>query len=483
MVELRPKTWKQLRMITSRQVDIWRNSASETQVLEFKEAVNQFDSRKLNKYCVAIANEGGGHLLLGIADKPPRRVVGTKAYDDLMDLTAKLFHERGFRVEVEEVIHPDCRVLVFIIPPRPRGTAYHYKGSYLMRAGEELVSMSEDHLRKIFSEGNEKVNFESQVAMVGVSAEEVISLLDTQSYFDLIQIPYPAERDGVLDRFCRENLIIREDVTYSVTNLGAILFAKNLELFESLSRRAVRVTTYNGTSKLKTKRDLIGKKGYALGFQGLIDYIESQLPTNEVIGKALREAVPMYPQIAIRELVANALIHQDLDSKGNSVSIDIYDNRIEISNYGLPCIETNRFIDEYQSRNEKLADLMRRLRICEEKGSGIDKVIGHVEAFQLPPPDIRAGQLRTIVTLYAHKPFENMDRSEKLRACYQHCVLRYILGEKMSNQSLRERLGLNNRQSDVASRIVSITVEEGLIKLEDPDSTSRRYAKYIPYWA
>ena len=234
---------------------------------------------------------------------------------------------------------------------------------------------------------------------------------------------------------------------------------------------------------MNTKRDVFGKKGYAVGFSGLVDYINGQLPANEVIGKALREAVPMYPEIAIRELVANALIHQDLQQAGNNISIDIYDNRLEISNPGLPCIETDRFIDEYQSRNERLADLMRRLRICEEKGSGIDKVISAIEAFQLPPPDIRTGQVRTTVVLFAHKDLGEMDRGDKLRACYQHCVLSYILGEKMTNQSLRERFGLSSRQSDVASRLVSAAVDEGLIKLEDPTSTSRRYAKYIPYWA
>jgi ATP-dependent DNA helicase RecG len=172
-----------------------------------------------------------------------------------------------------------------------------------------------------------------------------------------------------------------------------------------------------------------------------------------------------------------------LNETGASVSIDIYSNRLEISNPGLPCIEADRFIDEYQSRNERLADLMRRLRICEEKGSGIDKVVSHIEAFQLPPLDIRIGQKRTVTTLTAYKEFNEMDKSDKVRACFQHCVLRYLIGEKMTNQSLRERFGLNSRQSDVASRIVGLAVEEGLIKLEDPDSSSRRYAKYIPYWA
>lgn len=469
--------------ITHEQIDIWRSVTSETQNLEFKEAKTQFDNRKLFRYCVALANEGGGHLILGVADKEPRAVVGSKAFNNTVEMESIVFNTLGFRVDIEEVQHPDGRVVIFSIPSRPRGTAYDHEGSYLMRSGEQLVPMSEDRLRKIFSEGVSLEPFEIQLAKTRVNAESIVNLLDTQSYFDLIEMSYPADREGVIDRFLREKLIINKSSQYAITNLGALLFAKNLDDFEGLTRKAVRVTTYDGNDKLNTKRDIIGKKGYALGFENLIDYIESQLPANEVIGKALRESVPMCPQIAIRELVANALIHQDLDQSGNPISVDIYDNRIEISNPGIPCIEPDRFIDEYQSRNERLADLMRRLRICEEKGSGIDKVISGIEAFQLPPYDIRVGQVRTTITLFGQKPLNEMDRGDKLRACYQHCVLRYILGEKMTNQSLRERFGLTSRQSDVASRIVSMAVEEKLIKLEDPSSSSRRYAKYIPYWA
>lgn len=463
------------------QINKWRQVKSETQNLEFKEAKTQFDTRKLFKYCVALANEGGGYLLLGIADKAPRAVVGTQAFLDLMDIASKIFIAVGFRVDVSEVLHPDGRVLVFSVPARLTGTAYHFEGSYLMRSGEELVPMSEDRLRQIFAEGQPV--FESQIALDHASATDVVALLDTQSYFELIQIPYPSDREGVLGRLVKEKLIVQDGAHYKITNLGALLFAKNLDSFDSLSRKSVRVTTYEGRDKLKTVRDTVGKKGYAVGFEGLIEYINGQLPANEVIGQALREAVPMFPEIAIRELVANALIHQDLDEPGSFVSIDIFSNRLEISNPGLPCIEANRFIDEYQSRNERLADLMRRLRICEEKGSGIDKVVSGIEMFQLPPLDIRIGQRRTYTTLFAHKRFEDMDKSDKVRASYQHCVLRYLIGEKMTNQSLRERFGLGDRQSDVASRIVGQAIDEGLVKFEDPESTSRRYAKYVPYWA
>jgi ATP-dependent DNA helicase RecG len=138
---------------TPAQIDLWRSVTKEHQRLEFKEAKNQFDSCKLYRYCVAIANEGGGQLLLGVADKPPRSVVGTTAFNDPVKMAEKVFHAIGFRVDIEEVYHPDDRVLVFHIPSRPRGTAYHLNGAYLMRSGEELIPMSEDQLRRIFAEG------------------------------------------------------------------------------------------------------------------------------------------------------------------------------------------------------------------------------------------------------------------------------------------------------------------------------------------
>ena len=122
-------------LISVEQVDQWRQAKTETQNLEFKEAKNQYETKKLYKYCVALANEGGGHLLLGIADKLPREVVGTKAFENIIDITAKIFTVVGFRVDVNEVEHPDGRVLVFSIPPRPLGVAYHIEGTYLMRSG------------------------------------------------------------------------------------------------------------------------------------------------------------------------------------------------------------------------------------------------------------------------------------------------------------------------------------------------------------
>lgn len=468
-------------MTTPAQIDLWRQTHSEHQRLEFKEAKNQFDNRILYEYCVALANEGGGFLVLGVADKPPRPVVGTHAFKDPVAMAEKLFQAIGFRVDIEVVAHPNGRVLVFHIPPRPRGTAYHLDGKYLMRSGEALVPMSEDQLRKIFSEG--EPDWLEEHTKTGLDAQQVVELLDTQTFFELLKLPYPSDRGGVIDRLARERLIDSVNGQYAVRRLGALLLAKKLDEFADLGRKAPRVVVYPGTSKLETRLDQTGNKGYAVGFQGLVQFVMNQLPQNQVIEDALRKETKLVPELVIRELIANALIHQDMTLSGTSVMVEVYSNRVEISNPGDPIVPLERFIDGYQSRNERLADLTRRFHICEEKSSGIDRVVQAAEVYQLPAPDFRAGYRRTFVTIFGPKPFDEMERQDRVRACYQHCCLRYVMGEKMSNQSLRERFKLTEEKAESASRIIRDTIDANLVKLDNPEAASKRYARYVPFWA
>jgi ATP-dependent DNA helicase RecG len=466
---------------TPEQIDLWRGASSEHQRLEFKEAKTQFDNRKLYTYCVALANEGGGQLLLGIEDKHPRTVVGTKAFQDPVAMAKKLFQAVGFRVDIEEVAHPDGRVLVFHIPSRPKGTAYHMDGKYLMRAGEALVPMSEDQLRKIFAEG--EPNRLEEPSRTGLNAQEVVDLLDTQTFFELFKLPYPTERAGVIERLVNEGLIDDLGGRYAIRRLCALLFAKKLDDFTELVRKAPRVVVYSGTSKLETRLDQAITKGYAVGFQELVRFVMGQLPQNEVIEGALRKEVKLVPEIVMRELIANALIHQDLGMVGASVMVEVYNNRVEISNPGEPLVPVERFIDGYQSRNERLTDLMRRMGICEEKSSGIDKVVHAVEAYQLPAPDFRAAFRRTQVTIFGPKSFQDMDREDRVRACYQHCALKWVMSERMTNQSLRQRFNLSERKSVIISQIITATMESGLIKPDEKAGTSKKFARYLPFWA
>ena len=466
---------------TAAQIDLWRSALTETQNLEFKEAKTSFDRDKLAEYCVAIANEGGGILLLGIADKPPRPVVGSEAFPNLVKTVEELLIQIGFRVDAEKVMHPGGRVVVFHIPSRPKGTAWHLKGRYLMRSGASLLPMSEDRLRAIFAEG--APDWLQEPAAAGLDGQAVIELLDTQTFFELMKLPYPSDREGVLDRLSAEQLIDKVDGGWSIRRVGGLLLAKKLDSFPDLSRKAARLVVYSGTGKTETRLDQTDTHGYAVGFQGLVDFVMAQLPQNEVIENALRRQVKLLPMEGVRELIANALIHQDLTIQGAGPMIEVYSNRVEISNPGEPIVPVERFIDGYQSRNERLADFMRRMSICEEKSSGIDRVVAQAEIYQLPAPEFRVAHNRTVVIVHGPRPFSDMDRNDRIRACYQHCVLRYVMSERMTNQSLRERFGLSEGQSATASQIINATIEAGLIKSDEAVGGSKKYARYLPSWA
>lgn len=464
------------------QLVTWMASPTENEHLEFKEAKQQYDNTKLFKYCVALANEGGGFLILGVSDKLPRRVVGTQAFRDIGLIAAKILEVLRIRVDIHELDHPDGRVLVFEIPPRPAATPLHLDGSYWMRAGEDLVPMTPDRLKKILAEVGD--DWFERVARNNSTPDEVVALLDTQSYFDLMQLPYPTTREAVLERLEQERLIKKSRQGWAIKNITAILFAKRLDSFSpELARKAPRVVIYEGVNKLVTRDDKTGNKGYAVGFEGLVDLLHGAAPKNHFVELVIREEVKMFPRQAIRELVANALVHQDFEATGQSVMIEMYADRLEISNPGLPPIKVERFIDEFRSRNERLAELMRRMRICEEKGSGIDKVVNLAEAYQLPAPDFRISETRTTAVLFAHQDFANMSKSDRTRACYQHCCLKYVSNQRMSNQSLRERFRLPESKTATASLVISATKEANLIKLDESDSTSTRYARYLPFWA
>lgn len=374
----------------------------------------------------------------------------------------------------------DKHISLFLIPAT-RNQPVEFLHQAYIRIGSITRRLNDfpEKQAKIWKKDSQQ--FELEIAKDNLTASDVIKLLSSETYFDLMGLPYPSTQNGVIEKFVEEGLVVRGKA-FGITKLGAILFAKELKSFDLIERKSVRVIVYKGKNKVHTEREQIGVRGYAIGFEGLVDWINSQLPANEEIGKALRTESRMYPEIAIRELVANALIHQDLKERGFPM-IEIFKDRIEISNPGTPLVTPERFIDAYVSRNEKLADLMRRLGFCEEKGSGLDKVIYYNELYQLPALNVNVGEGRTRVVIYSYRSLSDLDKNEKIQACYQHACLKYVSNEKMSNQSLRERFKISVENSAVASRIIRDSIVSGLIKEDDPESKSRKYASYLPFWA
>lgn len=352
------------------------------------------------------------------------------------------------------------------------------------RSGGTTIKMSPGEVKSLIA-ASYNMSFEDQISTQNVKAEQIIQLIDIETYYRLVDKPFPASLMGTVDDFLKEELIVKgNNGGYNITNLGTILFTRNIQEVKKLNRKAIRVIVYKDGTRLYAIHEQISIKGYASSFEGLIDFIMSMTPTNEVIQTALRSEIKMYPEVALREFVANALIHQDFSQEGNGVMIEIFPERIEITNPGSPLVDTDRFIDTPpKSRNESLASLMRRLSICEERGSGVDRAIAAIEAWQLPAPKFLRTDEYTKVILFAPQILPRMAREDRIRACYQHCALMYVSGQITNNQSVRRRFNITERNYPMASRILSETVDAGYIKPADPESQSRKLITYIPFWA
>ena len=326
--------------------------------------------------------------------------------------------------------------------------------------------------------------FEVRIAKDELTPGEVVALLDCQSYFDLKGVPYPTTQDGVIHYFCEEGLVLRQDNgLYSITNLGAILFAKKIVDFPTVSRKAIRVVKYKGENKLEMEHEDTGYKGYAVGYEGLIKYVCALTPSSEVINLALREKQSAYPNIAIREAIANALIHQDFTVTGAGPIVEIFSNRIEITNPGAPLVDVMRIVDTPpKSRNEKLAALMRQLNMCEEAGSGWDKIVISCELMNLPSPRVSTYEESTKVVLFSKLTFINLTNESRLLACYWHACVKQVQEDQLTNNSLRVRFGLPESSAGIVSRLIKDAVEKKLIKPFDPNA-GRKYMRYIPIWA
>lgn len=467
---------------------------NETQWLEFKQ--NNYDPFMIGHDISALANSAAmcdkncAYMLWGV-DDTTHEIVGTdynlrtlkKGNHELENWLRSLL-SRNADFEFHTVTMNDMDVGVLIIYRAANQTVTFEKVDYI-RVGSYTKKLNEfPALQAQLWDKIRNTKFEERYAKQDLELDKALRLLDYAVYFDIRNIPQPSDNNGVAHYMTEEGIIEKQDNgLYAITNLGAILLAKRLTDFPRISRKAIRVVQYEGNNRLNMLKEDINEKGYVVGFEGLIKFIEALLPMQEVITGALREKKTAYPSIAVREAVANALIHQDFSVTGTGPVVEIFDKRIEITNSGTPLVDVRRIIDNPpKSRNEKLAALMRRLRMCEELGTGWDKIVITCELHQLPAPKIELFEESTRVTLFSEIPFSIISPEDKLWACYLHACIKHVQGEQLTNSSLRERFGLKDSSSGTVSRLIKEAVELKLIKPLDP-TTAPRYMRYIPIWA
>lgn len=476
-------------------VDRLRALPAETEYLEFKE--NFSEPEREGKDICALANSAAYHdvrfayKVWGINDAT-HEVVGTnfnprtkKRGNQPLEVWLRRMLSDNVNFAFEQATYHDKSIVVLKIwpavmhPVRFEGNAYIRTDSstQLLTPGSRRESVL---WRKLQLE-----RFEGLCAAEDLLVEEALGLLEYQRYFDLLGMPRPQDSGLALHYLQQDGLaFVQDDGRVSITCLGALLFAKELGQFPMVARKGLRVIRYSGRGRASDRRERSFMQGYAVSLDTAFDYVDGAIPAHEVMHGARRDTQRAYPQMAVRELIVNELIHQDLTVTGAGPLVEIFDSRVEFTNPGVPLVRVERIVnDPPQSRNEQLSALMRRFGYCEEAGSGWDTIIEGCEDYRLPAPRIETGSgTSTRVVLQVHKAFRDMTPEERLDACYWHACVNYGRGEYISNYSLRERFGLKSSNSAQVSRLLKEAVETSLIKAVDP-KTSPRYMTYMPYWA
>ena len=303
-------------------------NAREDEHLEFKKAKTKYDFETLVKYCVALANEGGGKVILGVTDKLPRRVVGSLAFLNIEKTKADLIERLRLRVDVEEIQHPDGRVLVFQIPARPIGMPINFKGSYWMRGGESLVPMTPDQLKRIFAEAGHDFSSEictpAQLDDLDPTAVDVLRQLWQRKSPDQDILTRPVEQ-----LLTDAELLVDGKVTYA----ALILLGTRKALGKYLAQ-AELIFEYRSNELPGPATE---RREFRQGFLPVLDDIWRLINQRNDLEHYQQGLfiwdVPTFNEGVLREAVLNAVSHRDY-RHGGSIFIRQYPRRIEIVSPG-----------------------------------------------------------------------------------------------------------------------------------------------------
>ena len=470
--------------ITEQQIDRWCQQY-EGPGLEFKEAKNNVNREEMSKSCCALANTEGGYVILGITNAFPHQVTGTKACPNppkMVELINSKINP-AIPLQATEVEHRDGRVVVFVVGKRPKGSAIEYQRQALIREGQQIRPMSVSEIGEVLAET--KPHWLEGPCCSNLSPREVRNLLDIERFYELQEKEQPAQLSMVLDDLSSLKMLAPAGGDrYTINRMGVLLLAKSISACDpGLGSKRMRVLRFKGEGDIHTIGfDDTFDRGYATGFADLVKMVVGQLDNEHPVRGALRRYDEFVPEVAVRELLANALIHQDFQTIGHQLWVRIYTNRMVVGNPGKPLVAIDRMIDRHETRNEILVDAMRTLRICERASTGIDKALAAMEKVRGAPISFQTGgQDVTEAIVFATRPYAKLSPGLKALACYQHCALRSLHHEPMTNVSFRERFGLNASKREDVSRLFKKLVDRKLIK-RSIIGHSNKHASYVPQW-
>ncbi len=365
------------------QLEKWLATPSENEYLEFKEAKNHFDFEKLVKYCVALANEGGGHIILGVTDKKPRQVVGTTFFDNLERTKAGLLERLRLRVFAHEVLHPKGRVLVFEVPPRPIGMPVQYKGAYWMRAGEDLVPMTPDMLKRIFDESDPDYSAE-------ICADAELDDLSPEAIERFRAMWHRRSGNDALLELSPGQLLEDAEliIDHGITIAALVLLGTRKALGKHLAQAEVVYEYRSSEASTSYQQRKEYREGFFLIHDSLWETINLRNDVFQYQDGLFRQEIPTFNEAVIREAVLNAVSHRDYRLAG-SVFIRQYPSRLEIvSPGGFPYgITVDNILWRQSPRNRRIAEVFAKCGLVERSGQGANRMFEECIKESKPTPD------------------------------------------------------------------------------------------------
>ncbi|MCK5509244.1 MAG: putative DNA binding domain-containing protein [Desulfobacterales bacterium] len=381
---------------TLQQLKKWIRLA-ESEHLEFKQAGRQFDFEKLTRYCVALANEGGGKLILGVTDKPPRQIAGTEAFPDVGKTQAQLLDRLHLRIDVDEMVHPDGRIVIVHIPSRSIGRPVEYRGAYWMRSHDALVPMTPEKLQQIFAEA--EPDFSAQICK-----KATIGDLDHHAIETFRKIWHRRSGNDELLNISSEQLLEDAEllVDGGVTYASLILLGTRKALGIHLAQAEAIFEYRSKETSLPFQQRKEYRKGFFLYYDDLWNTINLRNDEYQYQDGLFMLTVPSFNELVIREAILNAVSHRDYRHAG-SVFVKQYPAKIEfVSPGGFPSgITPENILWKQHPRNRRIAEVFARCGMVERSGQGANRMFELCARESKQPPDYSGtDDYEVFLTLY-----------------------------------------------------------------------------------
>ena len=403
--------------------------------VEFKEAKNGLDKKLLFQYCVALANERGGWLVLGVTDAMPRKLVGTKAFGTLDDIRNAIYQATRLNVEIEEDLSSGNRVLLFSVPSRPIGVALEYDGSYWMRRGSSLVPMTIDRIQAILEEA--VPDFSAEICPGATLADLSTEAIDRFRHLWTRQSNRPHLLDLPAPQLLEDAELV---VDGGVTRAAMILFGTAKSLGRHVADAEIIFEYRHAEGDIDPAVRESFREGLFLCIDRLWELVKLRNEVHPYQMGLIRRDIPSFREEVIREALLNGVCHRDYRYR-ESIFIRQFPELIEVESPGglMRGVTIENMLVNRAWRNRRIAEALEKADLIERSGQGVDRMwrLAILDG-KMPPDYSRTNEHHVYVRLHGtiHDPtllrFLEEVGEERYRAfsALDFAVLHFVSQEK-----------------------------------------------------